>query len=493
LSSGGAANAIAMNIIMSEFTIAVAGMVVGFVLFAAGDAIRNGWRSRPTMRKLLKRHFGRVNDDRIKVHSKSFPYRVGVDVYKAVTEWIAENCTVKSQVGVAISDRYMTSVGIAAFLNNDGWYPAALEYNSFDVGEDAIVQCVRDSLWLARRGDTPLAVLWTPYVDRAGCGIDSLLRIDVAHLANVDEAFVTTFFDCIEKSVRESASYRGKILSLDSDVDYDGNSCGIVVHRLEPIERDQVILPEGTLRLLERNLVRFVAQRPEFKRLGMPTKKGLLMYGPPGTGKTHTIRFLASSLKGHTVLLATAEQMGNITQYIALARLLQPSIVVIEDVDLIGRERDGGEAGREALLNRLLNEMDGLSSDAEILFLLTTNKPESLERALAARPGRVDQAIEFPLPDEACRRKLIRLYAAGAVISDDVVSHAARATEGVSASFIKELMRRSIQFNLECHTNGEVIRILQNDIDQAIEELLFAGGSLNRTLLGADGANVGEA
>jgi ATP-dependent 26S proteasome regulatory subunit len=277
-------------------------------------------------------------------------------------------------------------------------------------------------------------------------------------------------------------------LSLEDETDYSGNSIGIVVHRLEPTGRDQIILPDSTIRLLERNLIRFVAQRPELAKLGLPTKKGLLMYGPPGTGKTHTIRYLAGSLKGHTVLLATAEQVGKITEYITLARLLQPSVLVIEDVDLIGRERDGLEVGRESLLNRLLNEMDGLRADAEILFLLTTNRPDALERALAARPGRVDQAIEFPLPDEAGRRKLVHLYAAGAAVGDDVVAHTARVTQGVSASFIKELMRRAIQFNLECRTNGDQVRILQNDIDQAIDELLFAGGSLNRALLGADGS-----
>jgi ATP-dependent 26S proteasome regulatory subunit len=172
--------------------------------------------------------------------------------------------------------------------------------------------------------------------------------------------------------------------------------------------------------------------------------------------------------------------------YMTLARLLQPSVVVMEDVDLIGRERDQMDAGRESLLNRLLNEMDGLRADAEILFLLTTNRPETLEKALAARPGRVDQAIEFPLPDEAGRRKLIRLYSAGAAISDDVIAHTARVTEGVSASFIKELMRRAIQFHLECRTDHNTVQILQNDVDQAIDELLFVGGSLNRTLLGAD-------
>jgi hypothetical protein len=82
------------------------------------------------------------------------------------------------------------------------------------------------------------------------------------------------------------------------------------------------------------------------------------------------------------------------------------------------------------------------------------------------------------------------LYAKGAAISEDVVAHAARSTEGVSAAFIKELMRRAILFHLECRTNGDAVKVLQNDIDQAIDELLFAGGSLNRMLLGAGGSNV---
>ena len=91
--------------------------------------------------------------------------------------------------------------------------------------------------------------------------IESLLRIDVAHVAGLDESFVTAFFDRIEETVRLSGSYRGKVLSLEDQSDYSGNSIGLVVHRLEPIDRDQIILPENTLRLLERNLIRFVAQR----------------------------------------------------------------------------------------------------------------------------------------------------------------------------------------------------------------------------------------
>lgn len=305
---------------MSEFTAAVAGFVVGFAICGIGTAIQQGWLRRSSIRKLLKRHFRRVPDSNIKVHSKIFPYRVSVDVYRAVVQWIADNCKVNSQVGIAISERFMSSSGIASFLSYDQWFPAALEYNSFDIGEEQTQQVVRDSLWLATHAGAPIALLWTSYSDRVGCGVESLLRIDIAHKAGIDESFATACFDRIEETVRLSASYRGKVLSLDDGTDYSGNSIGLVVHRLEPIERDHLILPEDTLRLLERNLIRFVEQRAELKKLGMPTKKGLLMYGPPGTGKTHTIRYLASHLKGHTVLLATAEQLANISQYISLVR-----------------------------------------------------------------------------------------------------------------------------------------------------------------------------
>ena len=184
-------------------------------------------------------------------------------------------------------------------------------------------------------------------------------------------------------------------------------------------------------------------------------------------------------------MLISAEQMGILTEYMALARLLQPSIVVMEDVDLIARDRAMmNSVCEESLLNRLLNEMDGLKEDADILFILTTNRPEALERALSSRPGRIDQAIEFPLPDDEGREKLVRLYSRGVEVSDDVISAIVQRTEKVSAAFIKELMRRSVQFHLERNGSG---RIELPDVEQALEEMLFSGGSLNLKLLGAEG------
>ena len=124
-------------------------------------------------------------------------------------------------------------------------------------------------------------------------------------------------------------------------------------------------------------------------------------------------------------------------------------MVVIEDVDLIARDRDDdAQPCEEVLLNKLLNEMDGLKADADILFVLTTNRPEELEAALASRPGRIDQAIEFPLPDDDGRAEAgAALCRQGLKLSERGRRGRAR-TDGVSAAFIKELMRRTAQASI---------------------------------------------
>jgi ATP-dependent 26S proteasome regulatory subunit len=161
-------------------------------------------------------------------------------------------------------------------------------------------------------------------------------------------------------------------------------------------------------------------------------------------------------------------------------------MIVIEDVDLIARKREEmyGPCD-ESLLNKLLNEMDGLREDAAVLFVLTTNRPEHLEAALASRPGRIDQAMEFPLPDDQGRGQLIRLYACGlALINDEVVELVVKKSKNASPAVIKELMRRCAQY---CPQNGGGGDLESQALDDALEEMLFTGGSLNAKLLGASG------
>src|SRR5580692_12021686 len=119
--------------------------------------------------------------------------------------------------------------------------------------------------------------------------------------------------------------------------------------------------------------------------------------------------------------------------------------------------------------------------DADILFVLTTNRPEQLEGALASRPGRIDQAIEVPLPDDIGRKKLVQLYGKGLPLGDAVVDAAAQRTKGVSAAFIKELMRRIAQASI-ARDGGASVE--SSDISEALDDMLFAGGKLNVKLLG---------
>ena len=167
--------------------------------------------------------------------------------------------------------------------------------------------------------------------------------------------------------------------------------------------------------------------------------------------------------------------MGWLGAYLGLARLLQPAMVVIEDVDLIARDRSDLDSCEESLLNKLLNEMDGLKEDADILFVLTTNRPEQLEEALTGRPGRIDQAIEVPLPDEAGRRKLVQLYGKGLPLDALLVDDAVQRTEGASAAFIKELMRRVAQASI---VRAGGASIVSGDISEALDDMLFAFSSI---------------
>jgi ATP-dependent 26S proteasome regulatory subunit len=117
-------------------------------------------------------------------------------------------------------------------------------------------------------------------------------------------------------------------------------------------------------------------------------------------------------------------------------------MVVVEDVDLVAQDRSMTEFGQPILFT-LLEEMDGIASDTDVTFVLTTNRASVLERALADRPGRVDLAVEIPRPDALGREQLLRLYGRGVQLTDDL-TEIVTATDGVTASFVKELIRRAV-------------------------------------------------
>ena len=426
---------------------------------------------------VLDWQFTKVPRSKLVTTIRQFPGHMRVDVQAAVDRLFDKAIQL---FGLNEEQRYET-LSISRLLREDRYAIAIapLQYSDIDVGENSPVKCLDNGLWLCEQDGLHYAVLLCAhreYSRESGIRIEILVPSGAAGAALVQRCFGE-----LEQAVQAARSYRGKILSLDADTDYRGRSRDITVHRMPPVARNEVILPEQTLRLLDRNVLTFVNTREQLRRLGQSTRKGILLYGPPGTGKTHTIRYLATHLPRHTTLIITAEQIGLLGAYMGLARLLQPSMVVIEDVDLIARDRDDMGPCEESMLNKLLNEMDGLKEDADILFVLTTNRPEDLEAALAGRPGRIDQAIEVPLPDEIGRGKLARLYGKGLPLEEAVVIEAARRSEGTSCAFIKELMRRLAQASLARDGGTSV---LSADIDEALDDMLFSGGRLNAQLLG---------
>jgi SpoVK/Ycf46/Vps4 family AAA+-type ATPase len=172
-----------------------------------------------------------------------------------------------------------------------------------------------------------------------------------------------------------------------------------------------------------------------------------------------------------------------------MARDLQPSVVVLEDVDLVAEERSMGPRSSPVLFD-LLDAMDGAAGDADLLFLLTTNRADLLEPALAARPGRVDVAVEIELPDAAARERLLVLYGRGvplALTAEDIATAIER-TDGTTASFLKELIRRSV---LEALHEAEVRAdsttvppVTGAHLARALDDLLDSAQGVTRTLLG---------
>jgi ATP-dependent Clp protease adapter protein ClpS len=422
-------------------------------------------------------HFAGIPRNQLVTTMRQFPGHMRADVQVAIDRLFASPVRF---FGIHERHRYetLTFAGLMEEGRN-AQVIAPPQYHDVDIGEIAPVKCLQNGLWLCRTEKLRYAVLLCSHREYDN---ETAIRIEIAVPAGTaGETFVQRCLSELEEAVRAARSYRGKILSLEVGPDYRGRSRGVMVHRLPAVDREDVILPERTLELLDRNVLRFVGSRAALRRFDQSTRKGILLYGPPGTGKTHTIRYLATNLPGHTTLLITAEQVGALSAYMSLARLLQPTMVVIEDVDLIASDREQMGPCEESLLNELLNEMDGLKDDSDILFVLTTNRPEQLENALAGRPGRIDQAIEVPLPDDVGRGKLVRLYGKGLPLDQAIVDEAVRRTDGVSAAFIKELMRRLAQASIARDDGNS---LTSTDIDETLNDMLFAGGRLNVKLLG---------
>ena len=353
-----------------------------------------------------------------------------------------------------------------------GQFPVgAVDYASVATGPQSTREAVSFGLRLFSYGGGPVAVLQRAAAPRYG---NVTARMEI--LSPVPGVAAALIAEAHELMVRRSV-LRGQVLTLGGS-DFEPGVGGITFHQRPALTPDDVVLPDGLLDRILRHVAGVARHRDRLRAAGQHLKRGLLLYGPPGTGKTHTVRYLLGALPELTVVLLSGPAIRFVSDAARMARALQPALVVLEDCDLVAENRDLSP-GAQPLLFEVLEALDGLSNDADVAFLLTTNRVDVLEPALAQRPGRVDLAVEVPLPDQSARRLLLARYARRIAFSTTVLDEVAAQSDGVTASFIKELVRRAVLIAAEAERDAA-----DNDLTQSLHEMLDEAQHITGSLLG---------
>ena len=347
-----------------------------------------------------------------------------------------------------------------------------MDYSSVATGPDTTREAVSFGLRLFSYAGSPVAVLQRAAAARYGA---TTARMEVLSPAGGGAAALIA--EVRDLMVRGSV-LRGQVLTIGGS-DFEPGVGGITFHQRPALAPDDIVLPAGLLDRLHRHVAGVARHRDRLRAAGQHLKRGLLLYGPPGTGKTHTVRYLLGALPDLTVVLLSGPSIQFVSDATRMARALQPALVVLEDCDLVAENRDFSP-GAQPLLFEVLEALDGLSDDADVAFLLTTNRVDVLEPALAQRPGRVDLAVEVPLPDLGARRLLLARYARRIGFSPDVLNDVAASTEGMTASFIKELVRRAVLIAAEANRDAA-----DDDLTQGAHEMLDEAQNITRSLLGS--------
>jgi AAA+ superfamily predicted ATPase len=429
----------------------------------------------PEIRRRIREHFG-TDPAGLPVVAEQFARHEHVNLHLALEAYMTEPGREGEVIGVT-SLHQMFGVQLAqlvaplsAGVRMTSGSVGPVEYVNLPLDQDRMVACVQTGLFLARRGAERVAVL-------VGSPRRSYREVLSAEVMAATRAEAEKALAWIRSTMRKGSIYRGRVISLESK----DNVVDVRFHRLPPVRREDIVLPDGLLDRVERQAIRFSRLREELRAMGRHLKRGLLLHGQPGTGKTLTAMYLAGQMPDRTVILLTGRGLGMVEHSCALARLLQPATVIMEDVDLIAEERTQ-RGGCNALLFELLEQMDGIDEDADVLFILTTNRPDLLEPALASRPGRIDQAVEVPLPDATCRSRLLDLYGRGMEFQlarrDALIAR----TEGVSPAFLRELLRKAA---LAAADEGAGRVVEDRHLDTALRELMVEGGRLTQALLGS--------
>ena len=251
--------------------------------------------------------------------------------------------------------------------------------------------------------------------------------------------------------------------------------------------KDVAGLPEEKEELQE--LIDFLKNPKKFTDMGARIPKGVLLVGQPGTGKTLLAKAVAGesnvpffSMSGSEfVEMFVGMGASKVRDLFGQAKEKAPCIVFIDEIDAIGKKRDGQMGGndeREQTLNQLLTEMDGFEGNNGVIILAATNRPESLDPALT-RPGRFDRRVPVELPDLAGREAILKVHAKKIKASDDVDLHTiARMASGASGAELANIINEAA---LRAVRSGRTV-VNESDLEESIEVVIAGYQKKNAVL-----------
>ena len=236
-------------------------------------------------------------------------------------------------------------------------------------------------------------------------------------------------------------------------------------------------------------IVEYLHNPARYKEIGASMPKGILLVGPPGTGKTMLAKAVAGeanvpffSMSGSEfVEMFVGMGASKVRDLFQQAKEKAPCIVFIDEIDAIGKKRDGqigGNDEREQTLNQLLTEMDGFEDNTGVIILAATNRPETLDKALL-RPGRFDRRVPVELPDLKGREDILKVHAKKIKVGDNVdYNKVARMASGASgaelANIVNEAALRAVRDGRKFAT--------QADFEESIEVVIAGYQKKNRVL-----------
>jgi cell division protease FtsH len=228
-------------------------------------------------------------------------------------------------------------------------------------------------------------------------------------------------------------------------------------------------------------IVEFLKHPDKYRRLGARLPRGVLLIGPPGTGKTLLARAVAGEAAVPFFIISASEFVelfvgvgaSRVRDLFAKAKAASPSIVFVDEIDAVGRQRGAGLGGgndeREQTLNQLLVEMDGFDDKTSVIVLAATNRPDVLDPALL-RPGRFDRQVTVAFPDRAGREAILRIHSRGIPLAPDVdLMLVARTTTGFSGADLANLANEAA---LRAARKDRDV-VTQEDFEEALDSILL--------------------